>query len=85
MQLVSRLASLDSPIADNSADYIRFWELYRGELISVESREVEALMVRIGKQLQLLSSQQAKPNDELKDLSFKLSLTMKRELREDTE
>ena len=85
MQLVSRLASLDDSIDANSADYTRFWELYRGELISVESREVETLMVQIGKQLQSLSSQQMKPNSELKNLSFQLSLTMKRELRDDTD
>ena len=85
MQLVSRLASLDDSIDANSADYARFWELYRGELISVESREVETLMVQIGKQLQSLSSQQMKPNSELENLSFQLSLTMKRELRDDTD
>lgn len=85
MQLVSRLASLDDSIDANSADYARFWELYRGELISVESREVETLMVQIGKQLQSLSSRQMKPNSELENLSFQLSLTMKRELRDDTD
>lgn len=84
MQLVSRLASLDNSIDASSADYIRFWGLYRGELISVESRQVETLMVQIGKELESLSSQQLKPNSEIKNLSFQLSLTMKRELREDT-
>ena len=83
MQLVSRLASLDDSIDASSEDYIRFWELYRGELISVESRKVEALMVQIGRELETLSSQQLKPNSKLDQLSFQLSLTMKRELRED--
>lgn len=85
MQLVSRLASSNNTIDVDSADYERFWELYRGELISVESRQVEALMVQIGKELELLSSQETKPSNELKKLSFQLSLTMKSELREDTD
>jgi hypothetical protein len=84
MQLVSRLASLDNSIDASSEDFIRFWELYRGELISVESRQVEALMVQIGRELETLSSQQLKPSSKLDQLSFQLSLTMKRELREDT-
>ena len=85
MQLVSRLASLDNSIDASSEDFIRFWELYRGELISVESRQVEALMVQIGRELETLSSQQLKPSSKLDQLSFQLSLTMKRELREDTD
>ena len=83
IQLVSRLASLDSAIVADSRDYKRFWELYRGELISVESRKVEGLMVTIGGELKSLLKSSARPNQTLKDLSFKLALTMKRELRED--
>lgn len=83
MQLVSRLASLDAQIASDSLDYDRFWQLYRGELISVESREVEALMVQIGRELETLSARKDRPSSELKDLSFQLSLRMKHELREE--
>ena len=82
MQLVSRLALFNNSIDASSEDYIRFWELYRGELISVESLKVEALMVQIGRELESLTSQKLKPGNKLKELSFELSLAMKSELRE---
>jgi hypothetical protein len=85
MQLIARLANLDLAIDATSKDYERFWELYKGELISVESLEVEGLMVSIGPELKNLSRSNAPPSKTLKKLSFEIALRMKKELREDAE
>jgi hypothetical protein len=79
MQLIARLANLDSAIDATSKDYERFWELYKGELISVESLEVEGLMVSIGQELKSLSRSSAPPSKTLKKLSFEIALRMKKE------
>ena len=84
IQLISRLADLKKPIDEESDDYIRFWELYKGELISVESKPVELLMVSIGKELEKLSTTNQLPSARLKELSFEIALTMKREMQSDS-
>jgi hypothetical protein len=47
-ELVQRLAAANGPLAENPADQTRFWDLYRKDLIGVESPAFSALMVRIG-------------------------------------
>ena len=84
IQLISRLANLKDPINEESQDYTRFWELYKGELISVESKPVELLMVSIGKELEKLSTTNQLPSARLKELSFEIALTMKREMQSDS-
>jgi len=54
--MVARLANQDKAIDSQLEDYRRFWSLYNEELLPVESREVEAVMVAIGRELRLLSA-----------------------------
>ncbi len=44
-----------APVDPESAAYKRFWELYRRDLIGVESKNVELRMVVFGKELQRLA------------------------------
>lgn len=67
--LVSRLAEFDGVIDAGSVDYVRFWELYKVDLIGVESREVARRMVALGNHLKSLVANNAPPNDETKLLS----------------
>jgi hypothetical protein len=85
IQLVSRLAHSDRPIDPNSQDYKRFLQLYEGDLISVESVEVEGLMVALRREFEKSISQNIPPGEAAKEHSFKLALTMKEELRAEAE
>lgn len=67
--LVSRLAKSDGDIDAGSVDYIRFWELYKQDLIGVESREVAIRMVTFGNHIKDLAANSAAPNEETKILS----------------
>ena len=51
-ELVLRLAAAGGPLTENPADLTRFWDLYRKDLIGVESLEFSRLMVQIGSILQ---------------------------------
>ena len=85
IQIVSDLAHQDDPIAPNSDRYKRFIQLYEGDLISVESVEVEGMMVALRRSFEKSINERVPPGDEAKELSFKLALTMKEELRTDAQ
>lgn len=78
--VVARLANQDKAIDSQSEDYRRFWSLYNEGLLPFESREVEAVMVAIGRELRLLSAGGKTPGPQLQNLTFNLASTMKREL-----
>jgi hypothetical protein len=78
---VASLATQESPIDRNSKDFLHFWSLYNAELLPFESREVEGLMVEIGRSLNALAEARQHPTPDLKNLSFQLARTMKQELR----
>jgi hypothetical protein len=79
--IVERLANSRTAISEQSPDFIRFWELYRRELIGTESREFAQTMVRIGDELNL--SKGSVPKDELRKLSDELVVLKIKELRND--
>jgi hypothetical protein len=74
--LVQRLASERSP---TSADLTRFWDLYRRDLIGVESPEFARTMVAIGGVLQSSDRSDSRPNPELKRLANELVSISRRE------
>ena len=71
--VVRRLAEQDGPIQPESVDYQRFWELYRRELIGVESRSFAQKMITIGRVLTDLSQSGAAPDNYLRALSDELA------------
>lgn len=83
IQIVSNLAYSASTIQATSNEYKRFIELYKGDLISVESIEVEALMVALRNTFETGIRREEPPGDKAQELSFKLALRMKEELRAD--
>ncbi|MBY5581178.1 hypothetical protein [Rhizobium leguminosarum] len=78
--VVTRLAALQQPIDVESADYGRFWTLYRKDLIGIESRNVAAKMIATGAVLQDLVTSKAQPSEELKTLSAELGALIRDEL-----
>jgi hypothetical protein len=80
IRVVAALANQDKPIDANSTDYAKFWSLYNEELLPVESRDVETMMVQVGTELRRLSGGKNPPSAQLQNLSFGLASTMKREL-----
>ncbi|MGY3149325.1 hypothetical protein ACVWYQ_006324 [Bradyrhizobium sp. USDA 3397] len=52
--VVERLSQVNAAILKSSADYRRFWELYRKDLIGIESREVASRMITLGAQIESL-------------------------------
>ena len=81
IRVVATLANKDGLIDPKSEEYEQFWQLYNERLLPVESPKVEELMVKIGRELQELSTQQQGPSESLRNLSFALASTMKEELR----
>lgn len=70
--LVRSLASSSTPLSDRPNDLARFWNLYRRDLIGVESREFARTMVQIGNVLTLLTKAKQGANTELKVLAEEL-------------
>lgn len=64
-----------------------FWELYWGDLAAVESKEIESLMVRFGRQLNNLETVNAANKEsiqkDLKQISLSFSHQTKNELNEE--
>jgi hypothetical protein len=75
--LVQRLASDRPP---TPADLARFWNLYRRDLISVESPEFARTMIAIGRVLQSSDASNSPSNPELKRLADELVSISRREL-----
>jgi len=59
-ELVQRLAAAGGPLVENPADLKRFWDLYRKDLIGVESPDFARVMIQIGN---LLKSPSFSPAD----------------------
>jgi hypothetical protein len=76
--IVGRLADRGTPTDRWEADVARFWHLYRDDLLSVESPEVEGLMVRIGR---VLGQCRQAGCTGLQDLAYQLARQMKGEIR----
>jgi len=78
-ELVQRLAAANGSLSENPADQTRFWDLYRKDLIGVESPAFSALMVRIGN---LLKSPSFGPDQapQLKSLAEALTTVARDEL-----
>lgn len=82
--VVDRLASLTVSLDETSDDYVRFWELYRRDLIGVESRWVAQIMVAIGRTLESRLEAGTAPGLRLQFLSADLAGIIAEELREDS-
>jgi hypothetical protein len=80
VEVVGRLANQQTPIDDTSADYARFWQLYRPELIGVESKEFAAKMIYIGAALKRLAESKSPPNDDLRRSAAELAEIARREI-----
>ena len=78
--IVDRLATLLTPITEQSPEYVRFWELYRRDLIGIESNEVARKMIAIGYELKPLAKDNSLPTDQLKQLSKDLREQIQTEL-----
>jgi hypothetical protein len=78
-ELVQRLAAAAGPLVENTADLARFWDLYRKDLIGVESPDFARIMVQIGN---LFKSPDFKPGDapEMKRLAEALAAVARDEL-----
>ena len=85
IQIVSRLANSDKLIKVESPEFQRFIALYEGDLISVESVEVEAVMVALRSAFESSIEAGDPPGKTASELSFKLALRMKEELRVDAQ
>lgn len=78
-ELVQRLAAAGGPLPENPADLTRFWDLYRKDLIGVESPAFSSAMVRIGN---LIKAPSFGPDQasELKRLAEELTAVARDEL-----
>jgi hypothetical protein len=63
--LVRRLALANKPLTGDQADVVRFWVLYRRDLIGIESAAFPRIMVAIGEVLNSLTASQSLPNGTL--------------------
>ena len=66
-EVIAKLSALDVAIAKSSEQYRRFWELYRKDLIGIESREVALRMIEFGKQVDTWVQGASAPTDTYKD------------------
>ena len=73
LDVVGRLAGSEQAIDPDSRDYRRFWELYRRDLIGVESRAVATKMIQIGRELDQLASAGQPASAVLRRLSDELA------------
>jgi hypothetical protein len=79
-EIVDRLATLSIPITEQFPEYVRFWELYRRDLIGIESNEVAQKMIAIGYELKPLAKDNSLPTDQLNQLSKDLREQIQKEL-----
>lgn len=84
IQIVAKIANQEGPLRSDSPQVVRFWDLYKVELLRIESSDVETKMVEIGRELKRLTEQSAPPSEDLKDLSFRLARLIKTELLGET-
>jgi len=78
--LVERLSSSSGPLGDHPDDLARFWDLYRKDLIGVESGDFARAMIGIGRVLNAPGALSAPPGPELKSLAEELASISRREL-----
>ena len=78
--LVQRLASGSAPLSERPGDLARFWDLYRKDLIGVESPIFSRSMVKTGRVLKSLNDLKLPPNQELGDLADELVSISQQEL-----
>jgi len=76
--LVQRLASANG--AFELGDLARFWNLYRKDLIGVESPQFARIMIAIGRRLESLGASNSPPDAELARLSEELASISRQEL-----
>ncbi len=78
-ELVQRLAASNGPLVENPADLTRFWDLYRKDLIGVESPDFARVMIQIGN---LLKAPSFNPEDapKLKGMAEQLVAVARDEL-----
>ncbi|MBK8157719.1 MAG: hypothetical protein IPK59_02630 [Rhodospirillaceae bacterium] len=79
--IVEKLARQVAPFAAESADMMRFWELYRKELIGIESRDFSRKMVEIGREIDKLMGLAGADKSRLLSLSSELSRLAAQETR----
>ena len=88
-QLLSFLSTNDSKTSDiYETKKNKFWELYWGDLASVETHPIESLMVQFGNKLDQIKNEkdEAKINsikNELQQISLSFAHQTKKELNED--
>ena len=80
LDIVRKLASSEGPIDPTSVEYKRFWELYRKDLIPVESTAVESRMVALGRALEGLAFAEQPPDRAFFQLWQDLERVIRREL-----
>jgi hypothetical protein len=78
--LVQRLTSGSRPLTEFPDDLERFWNLYRKDLIGVESSEFARVMIAIGHTLDVLVASSSPPNAELRRLADNLVSISRQEL-----
>lgn len=78
--VVSKLAARKAPETEWQEQRARFWQLYRTDLLPVESPEVESLMVRIGQTVDECRPAQCQA---IEGLAYQLARQMKAEIRAD--
>jgi hypothetical protein len=78
--VVSKLADRGATEGDWRKQLDRFWQLYKTDLLRVESPEVEALMVAIGRMLDACRPGQCQA---IETLAYQLARQMKAEIRAD--
>jgi hypothetical protein len=78
--LVQKLASGNGPLVEQPTDLARFWNLYRKDLIGIESLEFAQTMIAIGQLLNSLSASNSPPNADLKRLAEQLVSISRQEL-----
>lgn len=80
INIIGSFLELKSEIDDQSSDYLRFWQLYKKDLIGVESPKVAGAMVRFGRELLELAMSGGKPNTKLGELGNAVISLMRNEI-----
>ena len=80
IRVVGKLADREAGEDEWQEQRVRFWHLYRTDLLPVESPEVESLMVRIG---QIVDKCQPSRCQAIESLAYQLARQMKAEIRAD--
>ena len=83
--LVQRLATRSGPLTELLDDLARFWNLYRRELIGVESPAFARKMIAIGGELEKQTKSNSNTDSELKRLSDELLAISREELADLTQ